>query len=158
MRKQHVTIYTDGSCIGGNAGGYAAYVRPDNGMAYTLVASEKDTTNNRMEIKAIIAALSSLNAPSVVTLISDSQYVLKSIRSWMKSWRKNGWVTITGAPVKNVDLFKELYDLASLHRIQTVWVRGHSGNKYNELCDTLARRAAESVDEYLTLRVSAYHE
>ena len=135
----HVQIFTDGACRGNpGPGGWGALLRFGS-EEKTLFGGEQDTTNNRMELTAVIEALGALKRPCDVTLTSDSTYVLKGIQEWMPNWKKRGWKTSSKKPVKNVDLWKEL-DLASAnHEVVWKWVKGHAGNIENERADFLAR-------------------
>ena len=140
-----VVIYTDGSC-GGNPGpgGYAAIV-DEEGERREITGGERDTTNNRMELMAVIRGLASLDEPSIVRVVTDSQYVAKGMKSWIHGWRRKGWKTASGAPVKNRDLWEELDRLASKHQMSWEWVRGHTGHPENERADALARGAIRDV-------------
>jgi len=140
-----VVIYTDGSCSGNpGPGGYAAIVDA-NGERRELTGGERHTTNNRMELLAVIRGLASLDEPSSVRVVTDSQYVTKGMKSWIHGWRRKGWKTTSGAPVKNRDLWEELDRLASPHRMSWEWVRGHDGHPENERADALAREAIREV-------------
>jgi len=149
--QKTVEIYTDGSCLGNpGPGGYGIFMlynghEKEMSQGYTL------TTNNRMEMLAAIVALESLTRPCEINLTTDSQYVKQGIESWVANWKKRGWKTSAKKPVKNVDLWKRLDEACNRHTITWKWVKGHSGNKYNEIVDDLARDAAGSknllVDE-----------
>ena len=142
-----VVIYTDGSCAGNpGPGGYAAIVDED-GERREITGGERHTTNNRMELMAVIRGLASLDEPSIVRVVTDSQYVAKGMKSWIHGWRRKGWKTASGAPVKNRDLWEELDRLASPHRMSWEWVRGHDGHPENERADALAREAIREVLE-----------
>jgi ribonuclease HI len=117
------------------------------GVERELSGSETDTTNNRMELMAAIAALEALKAPCTVVLHSDSKYVLQGISEWMPGWKRKGWKTAGGGAVKNQDLWQRLDAAAAPHRVQWRWVKGHAGHADNERVDQLARRAAERVRE-----------
>ena len=138
-----VTIYTDGSCLGNpGPGGYAA-VLLSGPHRKELSQGFSGTTNNRMEIMAVIAGLESLKAKSSVEIVTDSQYVKKAFTDrWLAGWKRNGWKTAAKQPVKNQDLWKRLDALIQGHAVQWRWVRGHSGHPENERCDELARAAA----------------
>ena len=149
--QKHVYIYTDGSCLGNpGPGGYGALLIY---KAHTKELSQgyKETTNNRMELLAPIKALQSLKEDCRVTITTDSQYVRQGITNWIHNWLKNNWKTASKQPVKNVDLWKQLYQEVQRHEIEWKWVKGHSGHPENELVDDLARAAAEGkgliVDE-----------
>lgn len=142
---QQVTIYSDGACEGNpGPGGYAAIV--DIGCERKeILGSEKQTTNNRMELKAVIAALGTLPEPSSVRVLTDSQYVANGMRSWIHAWKRKGWRNASGEPVKNRDLWEELDRLARPHRVRWEWIRGHSGHPENERADALARKAIQEL-------------
>ena len=143
--KHTVEIYTDGACRGNpGPGGWGALLRY-GGVDKQLHGGELLTTNNRMELKAVIEALSALSKPCKVTLTSDSTYVLKGISEWLPNWKKRGWRTAGKKPVKNEDLWKILDDLAEMHNIEWQWVKGHSGHIENELVDQLANRGIDEL-------------
>ncbi len=145
--KPSVQLYTDGACLGNPGPGGWAYIlrHPGSGAERESSGSEPDTTNNRMELRAVIEGLSALTRPSHVQLYSDSQYVLKGLREWMTSWKAKGWRTADKKPVKNVELWQRLDELKAEHTLTFHWVKGHAGHPENERCDQLATRAAESV-------------
>ena len=123
-----VVIYTDGSCSGNpGPGGYAAII-DEAGERREITGGEPQTTNPRMELMAVIKALASLDEPSTVRVVTDSQYVAKGMKSWIHGWRRKGWKTASGTPVKNRDLWEELHRLASPHRMSWEWVKGHDGH------------------------------
>jgi ribonuclease HI len=136
------TIYTDGACSGNpGPGGWGTLVNFANGSKHELGGGEKETTNNRMEMQAAIAALDYLKKSGQtqpVTLYTDSEYVMKGITQWVKSWKKKGWKTSTGKPVLNQDLWEAL-DLLNSSQVDWQYVRGHSGDPGNERCDAIAR-------------------
>lgn len=135
-----VELYTDGACSGNpGPGGWAFLLRhPRSGKAVEKSGGEHETTNNRMELTAVIEGLSALTRSSVVELYSDSQYVLKGLNEWMPGWKKKGWRTASKQPVKNVDLWKQLDTLKNGHKIHFHWVKGHAGHPENERVDELA--------------------
>ena len=140
-----VEIFTDGACKGNpGVGGWGA-VMQCNGRTRELYGGEKLTTNNRMELLAVIRALEALTQPCAVSLHTDSQYVHKGISEWIHSWKKREWRTVDKKPVKNDDLWKELDCLTKRHQIQWHWVRGHSGHPGNEHADRLANLGVQSV-------------
>ncbi|MBE3674524.1 ribonuclease HI [Pseudoalteromonas distincta] len=144
--QKTVEIYTDGSCLGNpGPGGYGIFMIY-NGHEKEMSQGYKLTTNNRMEMLAAIVALESLTRECEVNLTTDSQYVKQGIESWITNWKKRGWLTSAKKPVKNVDLWKRLDKACSEHNVTWNWVKGHSGNKYNEIVDDLARDAAGSKD------------
>jgi len=137
-----VVIYTDGACHGNpGPGGWGVVLRL-GGYEKQLYGGEKTTTNNRMELMAAIAALESLTEPNPVLLWTDSQYVRNGITGWIDGWKRRGWKTAAGQPVKNDDLWRRLDTVASRFAIDWRWVRGHAGHEGNELADALATRGA----------------
>ena len=143
--KHAVEIYTDGACRGNpGPGGWGALLRYGD-VDKQLYGGERLTTNNRMELKAVIEALSALSKPCKVTLTSDSTYVLKGISEWLPNWKKRGWRTAGKKPLKNGDLWKTLDDLTGMHEIEWHWVKGHSGHIENELVDQLANRGIDEL-------------
>ena len=142
--QKTVEIYTDGSCLGNpGPGGYGVYLHYQ-GHEKTISQGYTLTTNNRMEMLAAIIALETLKRPCKICLHTDSQYVKQGIESWMAGWKKRNWQTSAKKPVKNVDLWMRLDSACQRHDIEWRWVKGHSGNKYNEIVDDLAREAAGS--------------
>jgi len=140
-----VRIYTDGACKGNpGPGGWGALLKTRAGEA-ELFGGEPRTTNNRMELTAVIRALESLTPPCEVAVYTDSQYVQKGVSEWLGDWKRRGWRTADKKPVKNVDLWQELDRLAEAHRIDWHWVRGHAGHPENERADALANRGVESL-------------
>ncbi|MFN7427924.1 MAG: ribonuclease HI [bacterium] len=140
-----VDIYTDGACKGNpGAGGWGALLRRGS-HEKELFGGEAHTTNNRMELLAVIRALDALTRPSVVRVHTDSQYVQQGISTWIHGWKRKNWRTAAGAPVKNVDLWKALDAAASRHRIEWLWVRGHAGHPGNERADALANRGVSAA-------------
>lgn len=142
LRKQ-VEVHTDGACLGNpGPGGWAALLRWRE-VERELVGGEADTTNNRMELMAAIAALEALREPCDVVLTTDSQYVRQGIMDWLANWVRRGWKTAGGDPVKNRDLWERLHAAAAPHAVDWRWVKGHNGHPENERVDQLARIAAE---------------
>ena len=142
---KHVSIHTDGSCLGNpGPGGWAALLRYGE-KEREVVGGEAQTTNNRMELMAAIAALEVLTEGCEVTLHIDSQYVRQGITEWMPGWVRRGWKTAGGDPVKNRDLWERLQQAAARHRIDWRWVKGHNGDPDNERVDRLARAEAEKL-------------
>ncbi len=138
-----VDIYTDGACSGNpGPGGWGALLRT-NGTEKELSGYDPATTNNRMELMAVIEALRALKRPVAVRVHTDSQYVQKGISEWIHGWKMRGWKTAGRQPVKNVDLWQVLDKLAAGHSIEWLWVRGHAGHVENERVDALARKAIE---------------
>ena len=139
-----VQIYTDGACKGNpGPGGWGAWLK-SGATEKELFGGELNTTNNRMELKAVIEGLGALKRPCKVVLYLDSQYVRMGITEWIRGWKAKGWLTSTKQPVKNVELWKELDKLVSEggHQIEWRWVRGHSGDPVQTLCDRAARSIA----------------
>ncbi len=133
-----VKIYTDGACKGNpGPGGWGALLRY-KGHEKELSGGERESTNNRMELMAVIRALESLKRPSEVLITTDSQYVMKGITEWIKNWKRNGWRTAAKKPVKNADLWQELDRFVEQHQVKWAWVKGHSGHAENERADELA--------------------
>lgn len=133
-----VEIYTDGACKGNpGVGGWGAWFQY-KGIEKTIFGGEENTTNNRMEIMAVIKALEALKRPSKVKLYTDSAYVQKGMTEWLIGWKAKNWRTAGKKAVKNDDLWKQLDRLASQHQVEWVWVRGHDGNVGNERADALA--------------------
>lgn len=144
---QSVIIYTDGACKGNPGPGGWGVLLQSGEVRKELFGGELNTTNNRMEIMAVIEALSALKRPCHITLYLDSEYVRKGITEWIAGWKARGWRTAAKAPVKNVDLWQRLDALVagSGHRIDWRWVRGHAGDPGNERADALANRGVEQV-------------
>ena len=142
---KHIDIYTDGACSGNpGAGGWGA-VLVYNGHEKEISGGEADTTNNRMEMMAVIKALQALKEPCEVTLTSDSQYVCNAIsKGWAKKWKKNNWIKSDKSQAKNPDLWEEILKLLDIHQVTVNWVRGHNGHSYNERCDKLAVKASQN--------------
>jgi ribonuclease HI len=145
MTRDLVDIFTDGACKGNpGPGGWGVLLRW-NGNEKELFGGERETTNNRMELTAVIEALSALKRRSRVRLHTDSQYVANGITTWIHDWKRRDWRTADRKPVKNVELWKRLDELAGRHDIEWIWVRGHSGHDGNERADALANRGVASV-------------
>jgi len=145
MKK--VIIYTDGSSRGNpGPGGYGALLKSGE-HEKELSEGFLKTTNNRMELLAVIEALEALNQACEVAVFSDSKYVIHAMeKGWIHSWRQKGWVKSDKKPVKNKDLWRRLYAAMGKHEVRWTWVKGHAGNKYNERCDKLATDAAQGVE------------
>lgn len=140
-----VEIYTDGACKGNpGPGGWGAWLRSGE-HEREIWGGEAQTTNNRMELTAVIESLAALKAPSQVTLHLDSEYVRNGITSWIHNWKRRGWRTASNQAVKNVDLWQKLDALSQAHRIEWKWVRGHAGDVGNERADALANRGVDEV-------------
>jgi len=142
MMQKSVAIYTDGSCLGNpGPGGYGAVLIYQQHRK-ELAAGYQQTTNNRMELMAAIAALECLSRPCQIDLTTDSQYVRLGITQWLANWKRNNWKTSQKEPVKNKDLWQRLDAASQRHQIAWHWVKGHAGHPENERCDELARLAA----------------
>lgn len=138
-----VEAFTDGACLGNpGPGGWAALLRA-KGTERLIAGGEPDTTNNRMELMAAIAALEALTRPCTVALTTDSRYVMQGIEEWVPKWRANGWLTADKKPVKNQDLWQRLSTAVQAHEVRWHWVRGHNGHMENERVDVAARAQAE---------------
>lgn len=137
--KKYVELYTDGACSGNpGKGGWGAILRYGT-HEKELSGGEKNTTNNRMELTAVIMGLSALKEPCVVKLTTDSKYVSDGIlKGWARSWQKNGWRKADKKPALNPDLWEKLLELIDTHEVEICWVKGHAGHKENERCDELA--------------------
>lgn len=145
QKVNHVTIYTDGACKGNpGPGGWGAWLTYC-GHEKELYGGEKETTNNRMELTAVIQALNTLKRSCQIDLYTDSQYVKNGITQWLNNWKKNNWKTANKKPVKNAELWQALDEAVQRHQIIWHWVKGHAGNEGNERADMLANRGAEQV-------------
>lgn len=138
-------IWTDGSCLGNPGPGGWAFVATNGQNTAERSGGERNTTNNRMELMAVIRALTAAHRHSEIELHTDSQYVKNGMQSWLKNWKKNNWHTANKKPVKNQDLWMQLDALSVAIKIHWHWVRGHNGDEMNERCDELARTAAEKL-------------
>ena len=143
---EKVTIYTDGACSGNPGPGGWGAILMYHGNKKELFGANKDTTNNIMEITAVLEALKALKFPCEVDLYSDSAYVVNCFnQGWIYNWLKKGWKTAGGEPVKNKELWEELYSLTKTHKVTFHKVKGHADNEFNNRCDELARNAIDSV-------------
>lgn len=146
--EDEVHIYADGACSGNpGPGGWGAVMRcPALGVEKRLSGAEPATTNNRMELMAVIQALRTLKRPCSVTVTTDSRYVVDAFRAgWLDNWRRNGWKTAGKQPVKNKELWLDLLDAMAPHTVKWSWIRGHAGHPENELADRLAVEARQSI-------------
>ena len=142
-----VELFGDGACSGNpGPGGWGAILR-FRGKERELKGGEAPTTNNRMELMAVIEGLSALTRPCRVAVTTDSQYVQKGISEWVRGWKARGWKTADNKPVKNEDLWRRLDEVASRHRVTWHWVKGHAGHPENERCDALAREGLREARE-----------
>ena len=134
-----VVIYTDGACSGNPGPGGWAAILSCNGREREVSGGERETTNNRMELHAVIAALETLRDPCTVRLHTDSKYIVQAFTDcWIADWQRRGWMTTSRKPVANQDLWEQLIELASGHEVEWIWVRGHANVVLNERCDRLA--------------------
>ena len=141
-----VTIYTDGACSGNPGPGGYGVVMMSGKYKKEISGGEPNTTNNRMELMAVIIGLQALKRPCVVKLYSDSQYVVNMVKQgWMERWKRNGWMRSKTEPAKNTDLLKELDQLLHVHQVEMIWVKGHADNPYNNRCDELAVAAYKNL-------------
>ena len=142
---ERVEIFTDGACKGNpGRGGWGVLLRIGK-HEKELFGGELETTNNRMELTAVIQSLEALKRPCAIRLHTDSQYVQKGISEWIHNWKKRGWKTADKKPVKNDDLWRRLDQLASQHHVEWIWVKGHAGHDENERADALANKGVESL-------------
>ncbi len=143
-----VEIFTDGACSGNpGAGGWGAILRYKD-VEKELSGGEAQTTNNRMELMAVIEALSALKRPCNISLYTDSKYVMSGVTEWLANWKQNGWRTANKKQaVKNIDLWQRLDELTGQHEIRWIWVKGHNGHAENERCDALARAEVAKIKE-----------
>lgn len=144
---EEVTIYTDGACSGNPGPGGWGSILMYKGNQKEISGGKEDTTNNVMELTAVIEGLKLLKFPCKVKLYSDSAYVVNAFnQKWIYGWLKNGWKNASKEPVKNKELWQELYDLTKIHEVEFIKVKGHSDNEYNNRCDELARNAIKQLD------------
>ena len=143
--SSRVQVWTDGACKGNpGPGGWGVLLR-SGAHERELFGGEANTTNNRMELLAVIEALKALKRPCVLEVHTDSQYVQKGMTEWLEGWKRRGWLTAARKPVKNADLWRTLDELVGRHRVSWHWVRGHAGDPGNERADALANRGVELV-------------
>jgi ribonuclease HI len=140
-------LFTDGACSGNPGPGGWAFILRGPGLSVDLEISggDPETTNNRMELLAVIRGLEALPGPSSVRVVSDSEYVVKGLREWLDGWKSRGWRTAAKKPVKNDDLWRQLDALRATHRIDPTWIRGHNEHPENTRCDALAVAAIERM-------------
>lgn len=145
----HYQLFTDGACLGNPGPGGWAYIvkRPGSDEVIEDFGGESNTTNNRMEMSAVIKGLQSITAPARVELIADSQYVIKGMLEWLPGWKARGWRTASKKPVKNVDLWQTLDELLTQFDLSAEWTKGHAGHPENERCDQLASDQAERIKQ-----------
>ena len=143
--EKTVYLFTDGACKGNpGAGGWGVLLRYGE-HEIELFGGEAQTTNNRMELTAVLSGLKTLNRPCDVVICTDSQYVKNGMESWIHNWKKNGWKTAGRQPVKNADLWQQLDEQVARHRVRWQWVKGHAGHTENERADALANRGVEQA-------------
>ncbi|QQB42618.1 Ribonuclease HI [Kingella denitrificans] len=143
--EKTVYLFTDGACKGNpGAGGWGVLLRYGT-HEKELFGGEVQTTNNRMELTAVLSGLKTLNRPCDVVICTDSQYVKNGMESWIHNWKKNGWKTAGRQPVKNADLWQQLDEQVARHRVRWQWVKGHAGHAENERADALANRGVEQA-------------
>ncbi len=143
--EKTVYLFTDGACKGNpGAGGWGVLLRYGT-HEKELFGGEAQTTNNRMELTAVLSGLKTLNRPCDVVICTDSQYVKNGMESWIHNWKKNGWKTAGRQPVKNADLWQQLDEQVARHRVRWQWVKGHAGHAENERADALANRGVEQA-------------
>lgn len=140
---KQINLYSDGSSFGNPGPGGWGTILEYQGHLKELSGGELVTTNNRMELRGVIEGLKALKEPCEVHIVSDSTYVVKGINEWLSGWILNNWKSSTKKEIKNIELWKEYSDVSKKHIITATWVRGHSGHKYNERCDILARTQSE---------------
>lgn len=140
-----IHIYADGACSGNPGPGGWGYVMIYNGKTKEASGSDPNTTNNRMELTAVIKALEAIKTPSKIIITTDSNYVVKGMKEWIHGWMRNGWRTSQNKPVLNKELWLRLIELASRHDIQWLWIKGHDGHPYNERADKLATSAIKKA-------------
>lgn len=154
--ENRVEIYADGACFqdaAGGVGGWGALII-ESSEERQIYGGDSCTTNNKMEMTACIKALQALKQASIVNLYTDSKYLVNGITMWILGWKKSGWITKEGEPVKNRELWEALDDLCKKHRVNWQWVRGHSGNRGNEIADALAVRGKEEEKEKIRKSIS----
>ncbi len=145
ITQNNIIIYTDGACSGNpGKGGWGAVLMTSQHRK-EISGAVAHTTNNQMEITAVIEALRIIKKPSSIQIYTDSKYVIEGITKWINGWKKNGWRTADRKPVKNSELWQELDEEASRHNIEWRWVKGHSGDKYNDIADELARNGIAKI-------------
>jgi len=144
-KMKKVEIFTDGACSGNpGPGGWCAILR-FKGKEKILKGSKAETTNSEMEIKAVLEGLKALKEPCEVDLYSDSQYVIKAISEWIYNWKQKNWKNSSKKEIAHKDMWEEIYKLMQIHKINPIWVKGHSGHEENERCDKIAREEAKKT-------------
>ena len=151
QQEKIVRLYTDGACLGNPGPGGWGVVLSWDGQMKELSGGQVDTTNNQMELTAVIKGLEALKRPVSLRIVTDSKYVMQGITQWMAGWKRNGWRTATKKPVANRELWEKLDSLLSVHAVTWDWVKGHSGHPQNEMCDRLASEQAALFKDRLEL-------
>ncbi len=154
MTKKIVSVFTDGACLGNpGSGGYAGLIKfvDKQGKEHIkeIKGSCENTTNNKMELQAVVSSLKALKEPCNVNITTDSKYVKDGMEKWIFNWVKNNWKTASNKPVKNLELWQELYALSKKHNLSWNWVKGHNGHEENEIVDKLASNEAKKLKEGL---------
>lgn len=145
---QQIEIYTDGACSGNPGPGGWGVILKYKDIIKELSGGCKNTTNNRMEMLAVIKGLEALKRPCQVTLYSDSKYIVDAMnKGWVGGWLQRGWMRSNGQPAKNIDLWERILQLSNIHKIKWVWVKGHANNEFNNRCDWLAVEATNKIKE-----------
>lgn len=141
-----LTIYTDGACSGNpGPGGWGAVLIHPDGKIVEMSGGEENTTNNRMEIMGFLSPVEALESKYEIDVHTDSKYLCDGANSWLKNWKRNGWRTADKKPIKNEDLWRRIDEALGRHLIQIHWVRGHNGDRYNEIADRLAREGVSKI-------------
>ena len=143
--SKKIQIYSDGACRGNPGPGGGGVLLIYNGTEKEIYGGELETTNNRMELTAVIMGIESLTSPCEIAITTDSKYVMDGITEWMKGWKKRNWKTASKKPVKNKDLWQRLDRACSIHTIEWHWVKGHSGHQENERVDLLANKGIDEI-------------
>ena len=151
QREKIVHLYTDGACLGNPGPGGWGVVLSWDGQMKELSGGQVDTTNNQMELTAVIKGLEALKRPVNLHIVTDSKYVMQGITQWMAGWKRNGWRTAAKKPVANRELWEKLDNLLNVHAVTWNWVKGHSGHPQNEMCDRLASEQAALFKDRLEL-------
>ena len=139
-KMKKIEIYTDGACSGNPGPGGWCTILKYKDKEKILKGGKKDTTNNEMELKAVLEGLKALKEPCEVNLYADSKYVVDGIKNWIKNWAKNNWKTSSKKEIANKQLWQEIYEFMQKHKVNPIWIKGHSGHKENEMCDKIAKK------------------
>lgn len=149
MKRAKITVYTDGSCLQNNDGGWAAAIFSGK-ERIDLIGAERNTTNNRMELLAVVNCFTKIPIACTVTIFTDSTYVKDGFTKWVRKWQRTGWKNHQGREVKNRDLWEQLLALKKQYTIHIRWIKGHNGHVYNEQVDKMARKAAQELSKQPT--------